>query len=1682
MMSFDVLQKAFMMRRFLAVIVLLLLGLTACAGTLEPASSPTAPMPAAPTAALPVDTVAVQPTPGAGGLSGGVVDAESTPLPGPSAPAPTAVSVSESPWPHLLRELDFGVPAGNSYSPRALAVHPGLRRIYVRTNVPTPDYQAIGTVAVLDMDTGQVLAVVEAGSDNYTEGDLAVDAAHNRVYVLSPGDKTCIVLGAETLQTVTSLDGVDRFALDAEGGRLYVAGLGALRVFDTGSYSLLRQTAIANAPRFLALAADAVNGHLFLVSQQGGDYVLAVYDPTTLDSLVTVPLPGPPDDLLPDPQRGRLYLTLDDGQDSRLWTLDGAGHLVDDRRLGEWTQNSYLALDPGGGRLFISHDAYQAYGVTILDLNTGQESGSIPLDRSPTALAWDGESGRLFVSQTYANQISAVDVSAGQVGGAFPTAVNLADLAVDPQRGYLYVADSAPAPASAGRLHVLDSETDDELAILPGGGRIAVDSPHGRFYTGGEGADQAAIAVRVFDADSLQQTGEIQRQAIPVADAHDGGLYLVDSGIYIASLETLTTTGVISDTLPEYPGFSPNPAAVDAVVDAGSGRIFAIINNGVPGSNNGNYLYVYEPVTYTRIFTDTERSASYVDVDPNTGRAYVSRIHLAGRSTSLFDPGQRAYTARLDAVFGAVRVDPALGRAYLTTGSDAEGQLLILDAQNLDVLGSVPIPSGFSLRALDPWRDLLYLAADDGRVQVWSALGGALPGPVEPVPAALPLESVRQLFRSKDDHILFAGSLYRSDDEGASWFNIGSGLPTVGVWQVLVSPEFSRDQTLYAVLMATDAGLGIWRSADGGRTWRMANRGLSDLSVTGASVSPAFTSDGTLFALTRRQGLFRSTDGGASWVRLTERYHQEGGYPEPPGLVAISPAYARDEAVFVAHYGLQRSTDGGETWTRVLPQNPESLAVSPDFADDGTLFGWFGNGGLLRSTDGGETWSPASAGLNLLGFGNGRGNGRVIVAPDFATSQTLYFLWTPSQAGTSRQLYRSTDAAVTWQQLAGEVPQGATSVDLAANGTAFLALDDTGRLARWPVADLNWQPAALPPINEITCTRLSLSPDFARDRTLLAVSEGAGILRSGDAGLTWTDTGFPLRMTLGDGSQPVMIAPGTILVGSPLGLYRSVAGGPWLPVGGGLPQGVAVSSPFSPIGSIQEDGVNGPLLVLAGSDDERLVYLSTDDGQAWAQPVPALPAGASADTLLFSPAFATDGTAFYAPSWGKPQRTLNGGAWEEFGPPGDWNLSAMAISSAFDRDGMLVMRRDDDSLWQSTDRGDTWTRIDGPWGDAAPWAVTVGTGYSLPPVTFSPSFAQDGVLLTRAGDAVYRSTDRGAKWSKVLGLGVGLSRALFSPDYARDGTIYLLQGNTLYQSTTRGQKWQALNPAPWKPDDEITFRLSPTFERDHTLLAWSLSGQVYESADGGQSWRDATAGLSAVRIHELILAPDYAEEGLVYLLPFTPGLYKRQGAGPWQAVTASESPPTPTPSPAASPTSTATPLPKPPPTQTPVPLACTSEPVRFQAVWQQTSGRFGCPSQPAEQALFAEQPFERGRMIWDAKTAQIYVLLETGTWQAFDDTFKDGVDPSSDPALVPPQGRIQPVRGFGKVWRQQLGGPQAATGWALGDERPVDGWRQRFEQGLLVWSDATLEGSATPGTAYLLYDDGTWQALPSPAQ
>lgn len=78
------------------------------------------------------------------------------------------------------------------------------------------------------------------------------------------------------------------------------------------------------------------------------------------------------------------------------------------------------------------------------------------------------------------------------------------------------------------------------------------------------------------------------------------------------------------------------------------------------------------------------------------------------------------------------------------------------------------------------------------------------------------------------------------------------------------------------------------------------------------------------------------------------------------------------------------------------------------------------------------------------------------------------------------------------------------------------------------------------------------------------------------------------------------------------------------------------------------------------------------------------------------------------------------------------------------------------------------------------------------------------------------------------------------------------------------------------------------------------------------------------------------------------------------------------------------------------------------------------PTPTLGQIQVAEEVFEHGRMFWIQPRKQIWVMYDsgqgTGEWKVYDDTYND-TEPQTDPSIVAPDGKYQPTRGFGKLWR-----------------------------------------------------------------
>lgn len=153
-----------------------------------------------------------------------------------------------------------------------------------------------------------------------------------------------------------------------------------------------------------------------------------------------------------------------------------------------------------------------------------------------------------------------------------------------------------------------------------------------------------------------------------------------------------------------------------------------------------------------------------------------------------------------------------------------------------------------------------------------------------------------------------------------------------------------------------------------------------------------------------------------------------------------------------------------------------------------------------------------------------------------------------------------------------------------------------------------------------------------------------------------------------------------------------------------------------------------------------------------------------------------------------------------------------------------------------------------------------------------------------------------------------------------------------------------------------------------------------------------------------------------------------------------------------------------------VELRCTAE-------WFFNAAPDICPYEAALVGPGAEQHFQRGVMLWVAPEDRIYVLFDDGQsprWTSYQDTW-DESQPVLDPSIEPPVDLQQPVRGFGRVWRE-ASGVRDRLGWATGEERGYQTAQQRTSH----YRYPVLYIRALDGGVWQLGPNGgSWTFLPS---
>lgn len=113
-----------------------------------------------------------------------------------------------------------------------------------------------------------------------------------------------------------------------------------------------------------------------------------------------------------------------------------------------------------------------------------------------------------------------------------------------------------------------------------------------------------------------------------------------------------------------------------------------------------------------------------------------------------------------------------------------------------------------------------------------------------------------------------------------------------------------------------------------------------------------------------RGGLYRSTNDGTTWQRLTGGLEGIEFNPKFPDRTPItySPTFRADNTVFIGvdSYGLFRSTNEGAQWQQVFNGHIQHIVLSPTYANDRTLIIVRVDGKMFRSTNGGNNFAQVN--------------------------------------------------------------------------------------------------------------------------------------------------------------------------------------------------------------------------------------------------------------------------------------------------------------------------------------------------------------------------------------------------------------------------------------------------------------------------------------------------------------------------------------------------------------------------------------------------------------------------------------------------------------------------------------------------------------------------------------------------
>ena len=570
------------------------------------------------------------------------------------------------------------------------------------------------------------------------------------------------------------------------------------------------------------------------------------------------------------------------------------------------------------------------------------------------------------------------------------------------------------------------------------------------------------------------------------------------------------------------------------------------------------------------------------------------------------------------------------------------------------------------------------------------------------------------------------GGVWKSTDAGANWVALGDRLSSLSSGALVLEPGdpnvlyYGTGEQHYSG--DSYYGDGLFRSNDAGATWsKIALKAAVGSYIARVLVRP--DSAGILFVASDR-GLVQSTDTGATWtLRLSQNWCND--------IVASQQAPRRLFAAIHSN-GVYRSTDGGYAWAKLTSGLPTdslariNLAISQ--SDSSIVYASFVNGntgglrGMYKTTDAGDSWARLESTPNYLG-GQGWYDNCVMVHP--ANPNTCYAAGVFPYDSGYYGVIRTTDGGTSWHD-----------VTVAANGSQLhpdqhiLAFGPDSVL--WVGNDGGVWKSKDPGDSWVNCNQtLGVTQFFTvalhptDSSFLLGGNQDNGIERY-EGRLGWP------QVAAGDGG------PSLVEWDSPNIYYTTYVQMRGLSK---WDDGVYVGDVTGPWTSDRADWCNGPLItdpnqpntILAGT---YRVFRSTNSGASWTQISGDL-TGGSGDLRALAVAGAGSDTIYSGSSDGRLYLTTNASDWDlrnsglPAAPIPDIVVAPGDYSTAY----ICIDRSSSGRVYATTDAGSSWTDITGD--------LAAGLrGMSLA-VRFGPNPPE---LYLGTDYGVYRSVNGGANW------------------------------------------------------------------------------------------------------------------------------------------------------------------------------------------------------------------------------------------------------------------------------------------------------------------------------------------------